>query len=453
MARHDHAAPTRGIPSTPLRALRNPWASFCLGLLVGTFGLAPMGYRWLEEDSAVNAAPAETLERQQQREAEEASLSAAIEEVETATVAAFIAPSNNLVTGKIKPNQFVADILTNAGATLLEADQAIRALTGTYDFRKSRPGHQYELEVSPQGEVLRFRYKAGPDEAYLVTRSEEGKFVGKSEDIKLERTVVEVDGTIKVSLWEAFIRAGESPNLAMTLAEVFQYDIDFFHDTRKNDRFRFWVEKFTNEGELVRYGRIYAAEYIGSSESPIGAKKLFYWDSKKDLKRGYYDAKGKAAQRAFLRSPLTYTRISSPFGYRKHPILKRKHFHGGIDYAAPKGTPVRAVAEGKVSFAARKGPAGNMVKIRHAGGYESFYLHLSKINVRVGQRVSQSTIIGKVGSTGRSTGPHLDFRLKKHGKYLNPRKHVAPRTKSVPKKEISAYKKSIKKWQSKLTKV
>jgi len=443
-----HSEKDRGTDS--LSIFKNPKLTFALGLLVGTFGLAPLSYSLLDDSpSAESPSIQETAEEALAREAEEKSVVAALETVDTTTIAE--APSNNLVTGKVKPNQFVADILTNAGATLLEADQAVRALTGIYDFRKSRPGHYYEAEVSPEGLVLRFRYKAGPDESYLVNRTESGKHKGKAEEIKLERSVVEVDGSIEVSLWDAFINAGASPNLAMTLAEVFQFDIDFFHDTRKGDRFRFWVEKFTNEGELVRYGRIYAAEYVGAADSLMGKKRLFFWESKARFKTGYYDEKGKAAQRAFLRSPLTYTRISSPFGYRRHPILKKKHFHGGVDYAAPTGTPVRAVAEGKVSFAARKGPAGKMVKIRHADGYESFYLHLSRINVKVGQFVSQSTIIGKVGSTGRSTGPHLDFRLKKRGKYLNPRKHVAPRTKSVPRKELKKYKSAIKKWLGKFS--
>lgn len=428
--------------------------TFVVGLLAGTFILAPVGSDILNsfgdsshenaaipEEQAVDASRDENIDG-------DSTLTQALEETTTSS-AIEDTPQNQLFSGKIEVNQFVADILTNAGASLVDADSAVRSLTGIYDFRKSRPGHQYEFELAPDGKLLWFRYKASADEIFITRRNEEDKFSGSAEEITLEREVVEVNGAVEVSLWEAFVRSGESPNLAMTLAEVFQFDIDFFHDTRKGDRFRFWVEKFTNEGELVRYGRIYAAEYVGASDSPVGTKRLFYWDSKRDLKKGYYDSNGKAAQRAFLRSPLSFTRISSPFGYRKHPILKKRHFHGGVDYAAPTGTPVRAVAEGRVVFAARKGPAGKMVRIRHDGGYESFYLHLSKIKVRVGQRVSQSTIIGNVGSTGRSTGPHLDFRLKKHGKYLNPRRHVAPRTKSVPRKELKSFKQSITKWTAK----
>ncbi|MEE2960897.1 MAG: M23 family metallopeptidase [Myxococcota bacterium] len=360
-------------------------------------------------------------------------------------------PAKRLVNGRVKRNQFVSDILIAAGCEALEADQAIRSFKGIFDFRRSRPGDHYELEMTPDGTLLSFFYKAGPDEQFVTNLEDDGQFLAKRKEINLHKEIIEVHGTINVSMWDAFMQAGESPNLAMSLAEAFQFDIDFYHDTRKGDQFRFWVEKFTFEGELVRYGRIWSAEYQGSPESPVGTKRLYWFENKSANLQGYYDAKGKAAQRAFLRSPLRFNRISSGFGYRRHPILGRRHFHGGIDYAAPTGTPVQAVAQGRVTYAGNNGAAGNMVKIRHTGVYESLYLHLSRILVRSGQSVSQSTVIGKVGSTGRSTGPHLDFRLKHKGKYMNPRKHVAPRTKAIPKSQLTTYKTSIKPWVEKFT--
>ena len=351
--------------------------------------------------------------------------------------------------GVLKRNEFIATILTDAGATLVAQDDLFRSLRGKFDFRLARPGQRYRVEVDHQGQVVSFEFRAAVDEVYRAWRTDEGTLKAERVEVKLTREVVEVDGTINKSLWDAFVDAGESAALAMEMAEAYRFDIDFFHDTRKGDRFRLFVEKFANdEGELVRYGRIYAAEYVGAPYSPVGTKRLFWFDGKKT--KGYYDEKGKAAQRAFLRSPLKFTRVSSPFGYRRHPILRRRHFHGGVDYAAPTGTPVRAVAAGTVTFAARKGPNGKMVRIRHSGGYESMYLHLSAFLVRRGQRVGQSTVIGRVGSTGRSTGPHLDFRLKKNGKYINPRKHVAPRTKSVARADRKAFFRTIKPWLAKL---
>ena len=351
--------------------------------------------------------------------------------------------------GVLKRNEFIATILSDAGATLAAQDELFRSLRGKFDFRLARPGQRYRVEVDHQGQVVAFEYRAAVDEVYRVRRTDNDTLAAKRVDIPLTRDVVQVDGEITKSLWDAFIDAGESPALAMELAEAYRFDIDFFHDTRKNDKFRLFVEKFSNdEGELVRYGRIYAAEYVGAPYSPVGTKRLFWFAGRKT--KGYYDEKGKAAQRAFLRSPLKFTRVSSPFGYRRHPILGRRHFHGGVDYAAPTGTPVQAVASGRVTFAGRKGPNGNMVRIRHDGGYESYYLHLSRYHVRKGQRVSQSTVIGRVGSTGRSTGPHLDFRLKKNGRYINPRQNVAPRTKRVAKADRASYYKTIKPWMTKL---
>lgn len=361
------------------------------------------------------------------------------------------APVIRTTEGEIEPNQFMATMLTEAGLTGGEADRTVRALSPLFDPTKSRPGDRYRVDVFEDGTLARFRYQPAPDAIYIVSRGPGGDLVGDSLDILLERTVVEVEGEIEHSLWLAFEASGESPALAANLTEAFQFDIDFFHDTRKGDRFRFYVEKFTHDGELVRYGQIYAAEYLGAKSSPVGTKRLYWYENESTKTKGFYGEDGKAAQRAFLRSPLKFTRISSGFGYRRHPILGKHHFHGGVDYAAPRGTPVRAVADGTVTLATMAGANGKIVKIRHAGGYESFYLHLSKILVRKGSRVSQSTVVGQVGSTGRSTGPHLDFRIKKHGKYLNPTKNVAPRTKAIPAGEMAQFKAEIAPWVAKLS--
>ena len=352
--------------------------------------------------------------------------------------------------GLIAQNEFVTDVLARAGVNRVEADRLVRALKGVFDFRRSRPGHRYRIEVRPDGSLERFEYEAGPAEIYEVVRGAGDDLVGRRRKLELAREVVEVTGVVERSLSEAFERAGESPALAATMAQAFQYDIDFFHHARPGDRFRLFVERFSHRGRRVRYGKLLAAEYAGVAGGPIGTKRLYWYGNDKTGTRGYYDATGKAAKRAFLRSPLKFSRISSGFGYRVHPILHRRHFHGGVDYAAPKGTPVHAVADGRVTFAARKGPAGKMVKVRHKGGYESYYLHLSRISVKVGQRVHQSTLVGKVGSTGRSTGPHLDFRLKRRGKYLDPTKHVVPRRDAIAGKDRSPFRATVKRWKQRL---
>lgn len=333
--------------------------------------------------------------------------------------------------GRIAKNERVADVLSRAGATVLEIERALAALAGKVDFRRTRTGDRYDIRIAPGGKVERFLYARSPLEQWVVELVD-GAYVGRKIEVEVEREVVLVEGEVRSSLYEAFIEAGEKPALAMELAHVYRFDFDFNTETRKGDRFRLYVERDVAEGKTVGYGKIFAAEYRG--------KRLF------ELEGEYYDAKGRAARKAFLKSPLSFTRVSSAYGYRTHPITKRRHFHGGVDYAAPTGTRVQAVADGVVTFAARKGPNGKMVKIRHSGGFESYYLHLSRIGVKRGQRVKQSTVIGRVGSTGRSTGPHLDFRLKQNGKYTNPTKRVVARNIKVPRKKRGAFSKLVSRW-------
>ena len=333
--------------------------------------------------------------------------------------------------GRIKRNERVADVLARAGATVLEIDRALASLRGKVDFRKTREGDRYEVRIAPGGRIARFLYARSALEQWVVELDGD-EYVGRKIEVEVEREVVLVEGEVDSSLYEAFIEAGELPSLAMSLAHVYRFDFDFNTETRKGDRFRLYVERDVAEGQTVGYGKIFAAEYRG--------KRLFALDGE------YYDEKGRAARKAFLKSPLSFSRVSSAYGYRTHPITKRRHFHGGVDYAAPTGTRVQAVADGVVTFAARKGANGKMVKIRHPGGFESYYLHLSRIAVKRGQRVTQSTQIGRVGSTGRSTGPHLDFRLKRNGRYIDPTRRVVARNLTVPKKKRGAFEKVVARW-------
>lgn len=382
------------------------------------------------------------------------------DEILVAWVPAF--PESRVIQGKILENQCAAEALCAYGADSREVDKVIRALRAHFDFRRSRPGHKYTLELGPKGEVKRFEYQPSPEKKFVAfhQKTDETSFgpalapalldeyVTEVVEFPLERKVVEVRGHVENSLYQALLDAGHSPNLTMVLSDVFQYDIDFFHDTRKGDEFVMHVEEFSHEGEVVRFGKVLAAEYRGASTGAIGTRQLFWFEDEKTKTAGYYDAKGTAAQRAFLRSPLKYSRVSSGYGHRNHPIHGHGHFHAGVDYAAPTGTPVQSVADGTVIFAAYQGASGKLVKIRHIGGYESLYLHLSAIHVRPGQHVSQNTTIGRVGSTGSATGPHLDFRLKLNGSFINPTKQVAPRAHSIAEALKPKFLESIAPWQA-----
>ena len=230
----------------------------------------------------------------------------------------------------------------------------------------------------------------------------------------------------------------------MHLAQIFGYDLDFYTDPRKGDTFRVVLEKkkYVN-GQTAGYGRILAAEYDN------GGKKyqaLLFHD---DLGRpGYYNSDGRSLQKAFLRSPLKFgAPVTSHFNHaRFHPILKTVRPHLGTDYGAPVGTPVQSIGGGRVLFAGRKGSEGNMVRIAHSNGYESMYLHLSRMFVRTGEHIEIGKTVGLVGSTGLSTGPHLDFRILQKGQYKNFEKLGLPPADPVSKKHLPEFAAVREKW-------
>jgi murein DD-endopeptidase MepM/ murein hydrolase activator NlpD len=263
---------------------------------------------------------------------------------------------------------------------------------------------------------------------------------GFSAEVKEIPSRVEVNvisGQLEDSLFRAVEDAGESAEVAMRLAQIFGYDMDFYTDPRKGDTFRIVLEKkkYTN-GETAGYGRILAAEYDNGNKK---YQALLFHDD--EGHPAYYTADGKSLQRGFLRSPLKFAApVTSHFSKaRFHPILKTYRPHLGTDYGAPIGTPVQTIGAGRVEFAGRKGGDGNMVKIAHSQGYETMYLHLSKIFVHVGEHVEIGKTIGAVGMTGLATGPHLDFRISQKGQFLNFEKLGLPPSDPVSRKDWSAF--------------
>jgi murein DD-endopeptidase MepM/ murein hydrolase activator NlpD len=222
-------------------------------------------------------------------------------------------------------------------------------------------------------------------------------------------------GSVRSSLFSAVAESGEEDQLALDLADVFAWDIDFRTEIQRGDSFRVAFEKLSLDGHFVRYGRILAAEFVRGSR----VLRAVRFDGAQGT--GYYAGDGTPLRKAFLRSPLKFTRISSGFTHsRFHPILGRFTEHLGIDYAAPTGTPVQAAANGVVSLAGWSNGYGNTVRIHHANGYETLYGHLSRIDVRAGQHIGQGETLGAVGATGLATGPHLDYRMTLNGTFLNP---------------------------------
>lgn len=316
----------------------------------------------------------------------------------------------------IKAGENFTAALEKFGLTSAEAADASAAAQKTFNLRQVRAGNTITVGRSVEGELREIDYAIDADSLLRIVPHEAG-YSAEIREIPIKTRVVSVSGHVDDSLFNAVEDAGESPELALRIAQIFGYDLDFYTDPRKGDSFRVIVEKKAyRNGTLAGYGKIFAAEYENDGKK---YRALLFHDPAGQP--GYYTADGKSLQKIFLRSPLKFgAPITSHFSRaRFHPILKIYRPHLGTDYGAPVGTPVQTIGSGVVLFAGRHGAEGNAVHIRHTNGYETMYLHLSRIFVRAGQHVEIGKTIGLVGSTGLATGPHLDFRILQRGKYKN----------------------------------
>lgn len=344
---------------------------------------------------------------------------------------------------RVRSGENFSTVLQKFGLSPQEAAGASAAAQHAFNLRQVRAGNTITVGRSVEGELREIDYKIDTDRMLKITPEEKG-YSAQIREIPSHTEVVAVSGTLDDSLFNAVEDAGESAELAMRLSQIFGYDLDFYTDPRKGDTFRVVLEKkkYAN-GKTAAYGKIFAAEYDN------GGKKyqaLLFHDPAGQP--GYYTADGKSLQKAFLRSPLKFgAPVTSHFSKaRFHPILKTYRAHMGTDYGAPIGTPVQTIGSGKVLFAGRKSGEGNMVHVAHANGYETMYLHLSKMFVRSGERVEIGKTIGLVGSTGLSTGPHLDFRILQKGQYKNFEKLGLPPSDPVSKKSWPEFAELREKW-------
>jgi murein DD-endopeptidase MepM/ murein hydrolase activator NlpD len=272
-----------------------------------------------------------------------------------------------------------------------------------------RPGIHVGAEVSADGTPLSLNFLNGRDILVHIAREAEGYRVSE-ERASFETRVVMKSGVVRSSLFAAADAAGIPDSVAMQLADVFGGDVDFHRDLRSGDRFAVVYELHSLLGRPVRAGRVLAAEFVSQGRS---YRAVHYGNS-------YYGGDGKNLRKAFLRAPLEFSRVSSGFGMRNHPIHRTWRAHKGIDYAAPIGTRVRAVGDGVVDFAGIKGGYGKVVILRHHGQYTTVYAHLNRISVSRGTRVAQNDTIGAVGRSGWATGPHLHYEFRIAGEARNP---------------------------------
>jgi murein DD-endopeptidase MepM/ murein hydrolase activator NlpD len=355
------------------------------------------------------------------------------------------------IDGKVGKSDTLGRVLKKSGLTAAEADEVIRALSGVFDFKTMRAGQAYRIERGADGRVKAFELVVSKVQTVRAERNASGVLIGKADHSQTRIEVKAIGGRIDSSLYAAIKASGETPALVDFFVDVFAYDLDFYNDTHDGDSFRVVVEKQVHDTgatgadavELVRYHRILAAEYAGKA----GTFRTFWF------RDGYFTAKGESSEKTLLKTPLKFERVSSGFDRaRMHPVLHSVRAHLGIDYAAPTGTPVWAAATGVITQRGDAGGAGNLVMLRHDGGIETAYMHLSKFAAgqKVGQRVAAKTVIGYVGATGLATGPHLHFGVKQNGGYIDPSKLVPVRSRGVAAKDADAFRAEVDKLQAEL---
>jgi murein DD-endopeptidase MepM/ murein hydrolase activator NlpD len=337
-------------------------------------------------------------------------------------------PFSVVTRGEIGRGESLGSSLNRQGISPSTVHLIATEMRKVFDFRRSRPGDKYRLGQDSDGRVLDFRYSQSAEESFYLAW-EGTRYVVRKETAELRPLIAKIAGIVDSSFYGAIVSLGEQNALASEFARILAWDIDFSRQVHPGDEFQILYERLyrtSDDGQevYVRPGRVLAGRYAGKA----GDHTVVYFED--DSGEGaYFRPDGSSVERAFLAAPLEFSRISSRFTRaRAHPILKVTRPHPGIDYAAPHGTPIWAVADGVVEYRARAGASGNLIRIRHMGGMTSHYAHLASFakGLKVGDRVSQKEIIGYVGSTGLSTGPHVCFRVKRDGTYIDPMKISGP---------------------------
>ncbi len=339
------------------------------------------------------------------------------------------------ITGIVEKGQSLYEIFKRHGFDPRELFHVKEALAGVHSPREFRSGQPYEIHVDPEKRLHAFVYWVNDDSLVRVTRAGEG-YQAEKLNLEYEKKILCLEGAIEDNLIASMGGGQQNLLLALNLSDIFAWDIDFTTSLRKGDTFRILVEGLYRDGEFRKYGSILAAEFV--NDGALSRAYRFEVDGRAD----YYDAEGRSLRKAFLKAPLSFRRVSSGFSKsRLHPVLKIRRAHNGTDYVAPKGTPVSAIGNGQVMAAGHQGGYGKLVVLRHSNGYKTFYGHLSGIakGVRKGAGVAQGQLIGYVGSTGMSTGPHLHFEMRVNDRPVNPRRVEIPPGQPVPEALLASF--------------
>jgi len=398
---------------------------------------------------APQADPAASIEAEKEAEAGESTGDAIAEPLAEPLVDPLPDPLPDPLHGEVRAGDSLSKILDRAGLGAGEIQGVADALRPVMDPAAIGIGQRYDIELDDVGELISFVFHLSITEEARVERDADGSLQGRLDERETELRSETIEGEVRSSLWGALTERGHSPALVDVIVDVFAYDIDFFTATREGDRFALVVERHEIDGELVRYGRVLAAEYRGEA---AGELRVLWWEPPGGEGR-YVDDEGQGVERTMVKSPLKYARVTSGFDpKRMHPVLHRVKSHQGVDYGAPEGTPVWAAAKGKIVFRAKKGGAGNMVILRHPGGLKTLYMHLQSFaeGQRVGDEVKAKTVIGYVGQTGLATGPHLHFGMQKNGRYVDPTSVESVRGPGVSKADRKRFARFRDGWSERL---
>jgi len=345
------------------------------------------------------------------------------------------------VTYSVERGDSLYQVLVSHGVEIGKVGELLAACKSLAELQRLRPGELLNLFFNGNSQQLtKVRYQETDGKVLTLALGDHGWITSRYVE-PLVSTPALARGTIKDSLYQSAMDEKLDFELALELADIFAWDIDFFVDLRPGDNYVFLYEQKYREGKLVGNGRITAAHFHNDS-----TRHLAYYYEVPGRAADYYDREGKSLRKQFLKSPLRYSRISSGYSRRRlHPILKIYRPHPGIDYAAPTGTPVSTVGDGRVIFKGWKNGYGRCITIRHNNRYTTTYGHLSRYaaKLKVGSNVDQGEVIGYVGASGLASGPHLDFRMKKDGSFVNPLKIRFPAARPVPESHMEDFKKRV----------
>lgn len=357
-----------------------------------------------------------------------------VEEKTEAHELGFNPDSLRCIEAKVKPGQFFSNLFGSLGMSAQEAYNLAQACDTVFNVKSLRVGNTYRAYYSEDDRLEYMVYDRDRMHCVIFDCTEPyDLWVYEKPVVRNEKYA---DVTISSSLWNDMIAADVSPLLIISLSDIYAWTVDFF-GLQKGDRFRVLYQETECDGEVIAVDTV---RYAVFSHSGQDFPAIMF--DQQDGGNLWWNEKGESMRKAFLKAPLNYSRVSSGFSYaRKHPVTRKVQPHTGIDYAAPKGTPVMTIGDGVITSMKYEGAGGNTIRIRHNSVYSTAYLHLSGYakGLKVGQRVRQGQVIGYVGSTGRSTGPHLDFRVWKNGSPINPLKMDSPPAEPLKKENMEAF--------------